>query len=120
MADPQDRPVGTGHDPDTPSLRTLALAAGGVVAMIALALAAALGIVKTGPSVSSIPRAPGDGAAPRLQAVPEADIVAYRREKEALLHGYAWVDRSHGIVRIPIERAMALLASPQPPGARRP
>ena len=30
---------------------------------------------------------------------------------EERLHGYGWVDRSRGIVRIPIERAMELVAA---------
>jgi hypothetical protein len=47
---------------------------------------------------------------PRLQADPLGDLRALRAEEDALLHGYAWVDRKAGAVRIPIERAMALLA----------
>jgi hypothetical protein len=47
---------------------------------------------------------------PRLQADPTADLAALRASEEARLHGYAWVDRAAGRVRIPIERAMALLA----------
>jgi hypothetical protein len=34
---------------------------------------------------------------------------ALRAEKHALLSQYAWIDRAHGVVRIPIERAMSLL-----------
>jgi hypothetical protein len=47
---------------------------------------------------------------PRLQADPAADLAALRASEDARLHGYAWVDRAAGRVRIPIERAMALLA----------
>ena len=47
---------------------------------------------------------------PRLQADPLGDLHALRAEEDGLLHGYAWVDRKAGTVRIPIERAMALLA----------
>lgn len=46
---------------------------------------------------------------PPLQSAPSLDLRALRAEKHALLSQYAWVDRAHGIVRIPIERAMALL-----------
>jgi hypothetical protein len=33
-----------------------------------------------------------------------------RRAEDATLTSYAWIDRSNGIVRIPIDRAMELLA----------
>jgi hypothetical protein len=46
---------------------------------------------------------------PPLQSAPSLDLRALRAEKHALLSHYAWADRAHGVVRIPIERAMALL-----------
>lgn len=46
---------------------------------------------------------------PPLQSAPALDLAALRAEKHALLSHYAWIDRAHGVVRIPIERAMALL-----------
>ena len=50
---------------------------------------------------------------PRLQADPRADLRALKAEKRALLEGYHWVDRDAGTVRIPIDRAMALIATGQ-------
>ncbi len=47
--------------------------------------------------------------APRLQVQPREELKALRREEEAVLNRYAWVDAGTGIVRIPIERAMALV-----------
>jgi len=32
----------------------------------------------------------------------------FRAEEDKLVNGYSWVDQAHGIVRIPIERAMDL------------
>jgi hypothetical protein len=49
---------------------------------------------------------------PRLQSAPQPDLAAYRAEKEARLHGRGWVDAGDGIVHIPIEEAMALMAAP--------
>jgi hypothetical protein len=46
-----------------------------------------------------------------LQDTPQDDLRKYRRSKAAELEGYRWVDRSGGIVRIPIERAMELVAA---------
>jgi hypothetical protein len=56
----------------------------------------------------AVPRRPPE---PRLQTHPLRDMAALRAEEDLLLDGYAWVDRRAGIVRIPIERAMALLAA---------
>src|SRR6185295_16751100 len=47
---------------------------------------------------------------PRLQADPLGDLHALRAEEDALLHGYGWVDRKAGTTRIPIERAIEVLA----------
>lgn len=51
--------------------------------------------------------------APRLQAHPRSDLVRLQQQEEALLSGYAWIDSSHRIARIPIERAMAIYAAEQ-------
>jgi hypothetical protein len=47
---------------------------------------------------------------PRLEANPQKDLLALRRQEDALLNDYGWVDRPKGIVRIPIERAIELTA----------
>jgi hypothetical protein len=48
---------------------------------------------------------------PRLQIAPRDDLRRLREREEALLHGYGWVDRDTGVARIPIERAIELLAT---------
>ena len=47
---------------------------------------------------------------PRLQTAPAADLAAYLAKERKLLGSYGWVDREHGIARIPIEEAMRRLA----------
>ncbi len=66
-----------------------------------------------------VPPPPG----PRLQTRPAEDLRAYRTRESALLDGYAWLDAKGGIARIPIERAMSLLAErgwPRPATGPRP
>lgn len=46
---------------------------------------------------------------PRLQTHPRWDLQRMRAEEDRILDSYGWVDPQRGIVRIPIERAMALL-----------
>lgn len=51
---------------------------------------------------------------PPLQSAPAVDLRALREQKRALLNEYRWVDRRQGVVRIPIEQAMALLIARSP------
>jgi len=47
---------------------------------------------------------------PVLQIDPVADLKAYQAQEEALLNGYGWVDEGAGVARIPIDRAIELIA----------
>lgn len=47
---------------------------------------------------------------PRLQPDPSRDLQGMRAEETATLNSYGWIDRRAGIVQIPIDRAMELLA----------
>jgi hypothetical protein len=46
---------------------------------------------------------------PRLEIDPGASLARLRAEENARLETYGWVDKSAGVVRIPIERAMELM-----------
>lgn len=43
---------------------------------------------------------------PRLQTDPQADLHAFRARETAQLDSYGWIDRTQGVVHIPIEQAM--------------
>jgi hypothetical protein len=62
----------------------------------------------TPPSPLADTRAPFTG--PRLQVSPPQDMKAMKAAEQEVLESYDWVDRDRGIVRIPIERAIDLLA----------
>ena len=47
---------------------------------------------------------------PRLQAMPKVEMKDFRLMEKQKIEGYAWVDRQKGVVRIPVEKAMALVA----------
>jgi hypothetical protein len=47
---------------------------------------------------------------PRLQTYPFDDVKELRRSEARYIHRYEWVDQNSGVVRIPIERAMDLIA----------
>jgi len=47
---------------------------------------------------------------PRLQIDANKELRQMRAGEEAVLNSYGWVDKDSGIVRIPIQRAMEILA----------
>ena len=47
---------------------------------------------------------------PRLETRETVEIDAFRLQEAQTLHSYGWVDEQAGVVRIPIDRAMELLA----------
>jgi len=47
---------------------------------------------------------------PQLQEAPVLDLKAIRAAEDQVLNGYGWMDPEKGVVRIPIDRAMDLLA----------
>jgi hypothetical protein len=50
-------------------------------------------------------------ATPRLQSVPDSDLISYRAQQAAKLGGLAWVDQGAGTVRLPIHAAMRLIVT---------
>ena len=47
---------------------------------------------------------------PRLEGNERIEINSFRLNEEKLLHSYGYVDQQRGVVRIPIDRAMQLIA----------
>jgi hypothetical protein len=45
---------------------------------------------------------------PRLQTNPRQDMIDLRAGEDAILNTYGWVDKTGGVVRIPISEAMKL------------
>jgi hypothetical protein len=61
---------------------------------------------------------------PRLQTTPAVDLKTFREGEAQVLESYAWVDKEQGVVRLPIARAIDLVAerglpaaAPAPAGA---
>lgn len=61
----------------------------------------------TSPLASTLPQEPPE---PRLQVTPAADLATVREREDALLNNYGWIDAKSGLVRIPIDRAIEVLA----------
>ena len=48
---------------------------------------------------------------PRLQQAPITDLNEMRAAEDKILNSYGWIDQAHGVVRVPIDRAIDLLAA---------
>jgi hypothetical protein len=80
------------------------------VAMLALFRYLDRRLVEAEPAVSPLALPAGQlPPEPRLLTDEPALLDAYRAEQAQKLTTYGWVDREHGIARIPIERAKAWL-----------
>ena len=56
-------------------------------------------------------RAPRLPSGPALQASPERDLAALQQAEEAVLHGWAWVDREANLARVPVAKAIDRVAA---------
>ena len=103
--------------PDRVSLAGVAIAAALILGAIALGALGAVAAIRLGnedraasAGVARLGAPPPIEASAQLQPEPAQDIQAFTADKRRLLSSYGWVDRERGIARIPIDRAMALLA----------
>jgi len=69
------------------------------------------------PSPLAEANAPKEPPAPRLQSAPVEDMRALRAAEETMLHSYGWVDRDTAIARIPVDRAIDIVAERGLPAA---
>lgn len=85
---------------------------GFLVVLVAVVLAASFGVFHLFATTPRSTSASGlDGfiqtfPEPRLQIEPQQDLLRFQEKDRNILRTYAWVDREHRIVRIPIERAI--------------
>lgn len=59
------------------------------------------------PLAGTLPAQPPE---PRLQVMPAVDLMKVRGQEDVVLNSYAWIDARSGLVRIPIDRAIELMA----------
>lgn len=122
-------PVALGHEPDRTSLRPILIGAAVLATLVALGFVVPT-LLETvfvareerlgpppNPLVASAGRQLPSG--PRLQVNPWRDITAFRAAERELLTTYGWIDRQRGVVRIPIDRAMDIVAERSAKGAAR-
>jgi len=129
MSDPnQSSPEqnGAGHETTDVSASYIGLFALALVVMIAIILPLLRWMfwrleagAERADKVPSPLAADQEPPAPRLQDDPSADLASLRAEEAARLATYGWIDRDKRQVRVPVERAIDILAErgiPEPEG----
>jgi hypothetical protein len=111
----QPQPPRPGHQPHGSSAKWVFGIVGGVFfvgLMLQLMLAGMLHSLKSAPPPTDrwrpLARHPLPPP-PRLQLSPPADLKSFRAREETELSTYGWINKTSGVVRVPIERAMALV-----------
>ena len=114
---PQEHPSEAPPGGDAIDVRRVAIAGGVLVAVVIGCAVAMIGVralfahLYGRAPVAHDAIAPAAVAGPPLQPAPAFDLEAFRRSKLEMLHTYRWIDREKGIVQIPIEQAMRILAA---------
>ena len=106
----------TGHETRDANPRSLLIFGGAIVATLVFVSLLMLGVFRffsntqsLGPPASPFAQQRPLPPAPRLQVEPQLDLGQLHAREDEKLHGYGWVDRNAGVVRMPIERAMDLV-----------
>lgn len=91
--------------------RVVLAVVGGFLLFVGAAIVGILLFLNTQVPSAFFPRVERRFPEPELQRSPQADLAQFAAEQQARLSGYAWVDRDHNQARIPIDKAMQLVAS---------
>ena len=106
------------HETSDVRIRPVALFVGGLFVAVVVVLVVMGGLFRyfathqPKPEIPPSPlvTTPQTPPEPRLQASPYQDVRELRAQDNQVLASYGWVDRQAGVVRIPIERAIEVLA----------
>ena len=107
-AEPDPR-TGMGYETRDAKVRPIAVFGAGLVALIVCSQLLMYGVYKVF-IAERPPEPPRNSRAFRAQPDIYKQYGALRASEQATLESYGWVDRERGIVRIPIDRAIDLVA----------
>lgn len=113
-----DENVRTGHETRAMDERLVAFSGLGLAVVILLIFLVVIGLFKFFVREEPSPDPPSRNAfdvrnvapPPQLQIDPARDLAQMQTADDGRLNSYGWIDQQAGVVRIPIERAMDLIA----------
>ncbi|HEX7009834.1 MAG TPA: hypothetical protein VF184_07625 [Phycisphaeraceae bacterium] len=115
-----------GYEPDATSLRGVMIFMIALVVMLAVSHGVVLGLMGLYAAAVQRPTQEEPPREPVLRrdilhwAAPPAEYARFQQRWDQRLNDYRWVDRQQGIVAIPIDEAMRLIASDIAPPATQP
>jgi hypothetical protein len=112
------RSAESGHEVSDINPKRVAMVGLALATVIAVSLLVAYGLfhyfysgeTRTRPLPSPLSFSREPTPEPRLSVEPGKDLKILRSEEDAMLKSYGWIDQEKGIVRIPIDRAIEILA----------
>ncbi len=109
-------PNGAGHEQSEVSVRLIVVSLGFLAVSTFLICLLVVGIFRyfydvdrTGEAAKQFQ--PVIPPAPRIEVAPYEELQRLRVQEDHILNSYAWVDQKAGTVRVPIDRAIDLLAA---------
>jgi hypothetical protein len=111
----QHNPNGTGHEQTEVNVRTIVVSLAFLLLGAILAAIVTIGIFRYlhdtyKPDVAAKEAQPQIPPEPRIEVAPAEQIQALRAHEDHVLTSYSWVDQKSGTVRVPIDRAIDMLA----------
>lgn len=109
MAD-HDHATNRELEPPSVALKPVMIAAVGFVILVGFSIVAAR-VFYDWNIHSPLTAPPKVFPAPQLQTDDAADLKTFMSRQRSQLDAYGWVDRDHGVIRIPIDRGMEMVAA---------
>jgi hypothetical protein len=108
-----------GHELSDLKAKNIALFGAALAALVVAAMIASyalfnlfyIGVTRSRPQPSPLSYNRDPTPEPRLMVKSGEELQAMRAEESKILNSYDWVDRDKGIVRLPIERAIEIIAA---------
>jgi hypothetical protein len=109
-------PNGAGHEQSEVSVRLIVVSLGFLAVATFLVFVLVVGIFRYFYDTYSTEEAtrlsrPVIPPEPRIEVAPYEQVQQLRAHEDHILNTYAWVDKQGGVVRVPIDRAIDMLAA---------
>jgi hypothetical protein len=109
-------PNGAGHEQSEVSVRLIVVSLAFLAVTTAIVFVLVIGIFRyfydtNGTAEATRLAQPVIPPEPRIEVAPYEQLQQLRAKEDHILNSYAWVDKENGVVRVPIDRAIDLLAA---------
>jgi hypothetical protein len=107
-------PNGAGHEQSEVSVRLIVISLAGLAIGTFLVFVLVVGIFRYFYDTDKTGEALRQGVIPpepRIEVAPYEQLQQLRAREDHILNSYAWVDQKAGVVRVPIDRAIDMLAA---------